>query len=258
MTRSIDLVADVGESFGAWHMGADEEMFQTLTSANIACGFHAGDPRTMERSVRSCVARGISIGAHPGFPDLVGFGRRAMDLTNDEVRTDVVYQMGALSAFARAAGGTLAHMSPHGRLGNLVVTEPHYARAVVNAVEEYDPSLIVMTQAGALEREARARGIRVSVMGLIDRAYEDDGTLVSRREVGAVLDDPDLITERALEMVLDGSVRSRNGRRVKVTCDSILLHGDNSASIRAAHQVRAALEKEGVRIASYTGESVSP
>ncbi len=255
--RTIDLVADVGESFGAWRMGEDEEILQTLTSANIACGFHAGDPRTMEKSVHSCLRQGVAIGAHPGFPDMIGFGRRAMDLTADEVRTDVVYQIGALSAFARAGGGALAHVSPHGRLGNLVVTDRRYAGAVADAVEQYDPSLIVMTQTGELEREARARGLQVSIMGLIDRAYEDDGTLVGRREAGAVLDDPDLITERALGMVLDGVARSRNGHRVEVICDSILLHGDNAASIRAARLVRTALEREGVQIAAYTGDSAN-
>ncbi len=248
MTHSIDLVADVGESFGDYRLGDDEDIFETLTSANIACGFHAGDPRTMDTSVKACVSHGVAIGAHPGFPDLVGFGRRAMDLTHDEIRTDVLYQVGALNAFVRAHGARLVHVTPHGRLGNLVVTDRHYALGVADAVEEYDPTLTILTQVGELEREARARGMRVGVLGMIDRAYEDDGNLVSRREPGAVLHDPDEIAERALTMVLDGSVVSRNGVRVEVACDSLLMHGDNEASIRAARHVRSALEREGIQI----------
>jgi UPF0271 protein len=173
-----------------------------------------------------------------------------MDLTRDEVRTDVLYQMGALAAFARAAGAALVHVSPHGRLGNLAVTDTKYALGVADAVEEYDSAMTILTQAGVLEREARQRGLRVAVMGLIDREYEDDGTLVSRREHGAVLHDPERIVERALTMVVDGCVISRNGVRVDIACDSLLLHGDNEPSITAARQVRAALEREGVQVAA--------
>jgi UPF0271 protein len=247
---TMDLVADVGESFGAYRMGNDDEIFATITSANVACGFHAGDPRSMQASVRACLAHGVAIGAHPGFPDLVGFGRRTMDLTRDEISTDVLYQLGALDAFARAADTSLTHVSPHGRLGNLAVTDRRYALGVADAVESYDPTLVTLTQAGELEREARTRGLPVAVMGLIDRAYEDDGNLVSRREPGAVLHDPGEITDRALSMVLDGSVRSRNGKRVEITCDSLLLHGDNYASIEAARRVRAALESHHVTVAA--------
>lgn len=251
MGRTIDLVADIGESFGRHQLGEDELLLDTLTSANIACGFHAGDPGTMAASVRSCVAKGVAIGAHPSFPDLVGFGRRAMDLSREEVRADVLYQIGALEAFARVAGTRVTHVSPHGRLGTLVSTDRKYALGVADAVQEYGTGLTVLTLAGELEHEARDRGLPVVVMGLIDRAYEDDGTLVSRREPGAVLHDPDLIAERALSMVLAGSVASRNGVRVPVTCQSLLMHGDNPASIVAAEQVRARLENEGVTIAPF-------
>lgn len=248
---TIDLVADIGESFGSWRMGDDDRILRTLTSANIACGFHAGDPQVMERSVRSCVKRGVTIGAHPAFPDLVGFGRRAMEVSHDELRTDVLYQIGALEVFARKEGTAVSHVSPHGRLGSLVSTDRTYARAVADAIEEYDAGLTVLTLAGELEHEARDRGLPVVVMGLIDRAYEDDGTLVSRREPGAVLHDPELIAERALSMVLDGSVRSRNDVRIEVACQSLLMHGDNPASIDAAEHVRAALEREGVIVTPY-------
>ena len=250
MKRTIDLVADVGESFGDYRMGADEEIIPILTSANVACGFHAGDPRTMATTVDTCLSHDVAIGAHPGFPDLVGFGRRTMNLTREEIRTDILYQIGALNGFVQARQARLTHVSPHGRLGNLAVTDRHYALGVIDAIEQYDPTLVVLTQAGELEREARARKLTVSVMGLPDRMYEDDGNLVSRREPGAVLHDPGEIADRALSMVLDGSVTSRHGRRVEIACDSLLLHGDNSASVQAARRVRAALEAEGVHLAT--------
>lgn len=253
--RSIDLVADVGEGFGSYRLGDDAQILRSLTSANVACGFHSGDPRTMAASVQACLDHGVAIGAHPSFPDLVGFGRRAMDLSREEVRTDVLYQIGALAAFARAAGTSVTHVSPHGRLGSLVSTDRRYALGVADAVEQYDPGLAVLTIAGELEREARARGLRVVVLGLVDRAVEDDGSLVSRREPDAVVHDPDQIVERALTMVLDGYVLSRQGARVDVACDSLLMHGDNAASIRAAERVRAALEQAGVTVAPYTSSS---
>jgi UPF0271 protein len=242
----IDLVADVGEGFGAYRAGADESIIPLLTSANIACGFHAGDPRTIDAAVRACLAHGVAVGAHPGFPDLVGFGRRAMQLTSDEIKTDAIYQIGALAAFARVHGGRLAHLSPHGRLGNLAVTDPHCAKGIADAVEAWDPELLVMTQPGALAEEAARRGIPVAVLGLPDRAYEDDGTLVPRAEPGAVLHDPEEIAKRAVRLAVDGTVESRSGQQVPVPCDTLLLHGDNSAAVRAAELVRAALKREGI------------
>ena len=249
--RTVDLVADVGESFGAHRLGDDARILRVLTSANVACGFHAGDPRTMAASVASCVANGVSVGAHPGFPDPVGFGRRAMDLTRDEVRTDVLYQIGALDAFARAAGTAVRHVCPHGRLGTLVATDERYAHGVADAVEKYDAELSIYTLPGELEHEARRRGLPVAVIGLIDRAFDDDGSVVSRREPNAVLHDADAIVERALSMAVDGFVLSRNGRRVDVACDTLLMHGDNPGSVGAAERVRAALEDAGVMLAAF-------
>jgi UPF0271 protein len=248
MPRMVDLSADIGESFGSWRMGEDRAILRSLTSANVACGFHAGDPRVMSESVLACVEHGVAVGAHPGFADLVGFGRRAIDMSAEEVRTDVLYQIGALAAFAKAAGTALTHVSPHGRLGNLVVSDEHYARPVAEAVEAVDPTLIVVTYSGALERLARERGLRVGLLGFADRAYEDDGTLVSRKEPGAVLHDPDVIAERALSMVTTGTVTSRTGREVAVEVDSILLHGDNEASVAGARQLRNGLEDAGVLV----------
>ena len=253
MGSTVDLVADIGESFGSWTMGDDALILRTLTSANIACGFHAGDPRTMKRSVELCLENDVSIGAHPSFPDLVGFGRRAMELSREEIATDVIYQVGALQAFARAAGTEVRHVSPHGRLGTLVATDPHYAQGVADGIEQLDATLTVLTMTGELEREARARGLRVVVFGLVDRNLEDDGTLVSRRDPEALVHDEDALVERALSMVLDGSVLSRHGTRIEVTCDSLLMHGDHPSSVRTAERIRAALEEAGVEIAAFAG-----
>ena len=245
----VDLVADLGESFGPWTMGNDAELLRMLTSANVACGFHGGDPRVMDWTVAECVARGVGIGAHPSFPDLVGFGRRAMDLTEDEVRTDVLYQLGALAAFARAHGTTVTHLSPHGRLGNLVVTRPDYARAVADAVEAFDRELIVLVQEGELAEIARERGLRIAMVGIVDRAYTDEGTLVPRSEPGSVLHDPDEVTARTVRMVTEGVITSRNGKELPIVADSVVLHGDGPAALELAARIRAELGAAGVRFA---------
>jgi UPF0271 protein len=244
----IDLVADVGESFGAWTMGDDDALLDVLTSANIACGFHAGDPRSMDRTMRNCVARGIRVGAHPSFPDLVGFGRRAMDLDADEVRTDVLYQLGALHAFAVARGTTLSHVAPHGRLGNLVATRADYAAAVVDAVQSFDPSLIVLAQDGELADRAREQGIRVGIVAIVDRAYRADGTLVPRSEPGAVIHDVDALVARAVQLVTEGVVDAVDDTPVRVEADTLLLHGDTADAVRNAKAIRAALTEAGVAI----------
>ncbi|WP_223863189.1 LamB/YcsF family protein [Streptomyces sp. 5-10] len=248
----VDLVADLGEGFGAYTMGDDEALLDVLTSANIACGFHAGDPRIMDATVRHCVRRGVAVGAHPSFPDLVGFGRRAMDLTPDEVRTDTLYQIGALRAFATAHHTQVRHVAPHGRLGNLVATRPDYAEAVADAVASLDRSLVVLAQDGALADAAHARDLRVGIVGVADRAYRDDGTLVPRSEPGAVIHDPGEIAERTVRMVTEGVVRTVGGRDLPVECDTVLLHGDTPGAITLAHRIRRELLAAGVRIAPLT------
>ncbi|MFE2065829.1 LamB/YcsF family protein [Streptomyces sp. NPDC059467] len=248
MTRTVDLVADLGEGFGAYTMGDDEALLELLTSANIACGFHAGDPRIMDATVRRCVARGVAVGAHPSFPDLAGFGRRAMDLTPEEVRTDLLYQIGALQAFATAHGTRVRHVAPHGRLGNLVAVRADYAEAVVAAVAALDDSLIVLAQDGELADAARARGLRVGIVGIADRAYRDDGTLVPRSEPGAVIHDADEIARRTLRMVREGVVRSVGGRDVPVECHTVLLHGDTPGALALATRIRAELLAADVEI----------
>lgn len=249
MTTTIDLVADLGEGFGPWRMGDDEALLDILTSANIACGFHAGDPRIMDATVRACVARGVGIGAHPSFPDLVGFGRREMALTADEVRTDVLYQLGALQAIAAYHGSRVAHIAPHGRLGNLVAVREDYAHAVVDAVSHVDPELIVLAQDGRLADAARAAGLRVAIVGIADRAYEDDGSLVPRSEPGAVIHDPEEIRDRTIRMVVDGVIRSRHGIDIPVACDTVLVHGDTAGAVALATGIRDGLRDAGVTIA---------
>lgn len=249
MIRRIDLVADLGEGFGPWRMGDDAALLDILTSANIACGFHAGDSQIMDETVRACVQRGVGIGAHPSFPDLQGFGRREMALTADEVRTDVLYQFGALQAIAAFHGATVTHIAPHGRLGNLVAVREDYADAVATAARRLDPELIVLAQDGKLADAARAAGLRVGIVGIADRAYEDDGTLVSRSEPGAVIHDGEEIRRRTVRMVVDGVIESRNGVLIPVACDTVLVHGDTAGAVDLAREIREGLESAGVEIA---------
>jgi len=248
MATRIDLAADLGEAFGCYRMGDDEGMLEIVTSANVACGFHAGDPRVMDRTVAGCKARGVAVGAHPGFPDLVGFGRREMDLSPAEVRTDVVYQIGALQGFARAHGVVLQHVAPHGKLANMVVVDCRYADAVTEAIASFDDTLIVLTYAGELAESARRRGLRVAVAGFADRAYRDDGTLVPRSEPGALVTASDEVVSRGIRMVVEGLVRSAGGRDVPVRCDSIVVHGDTPGSVDLSRQLKEALRAAGVEV----------
>jgi UPF0271 protein len=250
MQQAVDLVADIGEGFGQYRMSDDEGLLNLISSANVACGFHAGDPRIMDHTVHRCKERGVGIGAHPSFPDLVGFGRRTIDATSEEVETDVIYQIGALAGFAAANGTVLQHVAPPGRLGNLVVTSVRYAQAIVRAVQRIDERLIIVSYPGALIDMAREAGLTYGVIGLADRAYRSDGTLVPRSEPGAVLDNEDMIEGRVLRMVVDGLVTSVDGVDLPMRCDSILLHGDNEKAVLFAKRVRDRLVAAGLRIAS--------
>lgn len=246
MAGSVALVADVGEAFGAWRAGDDEGLLPLLTDANVACGFHAGDPRTMDRTVRRCLELGVSIGAHPGFPDLVGFGRRAMDVTPEEVRTDTIVQIGALQAIASSRGGRVCHVTPHGRLANLVVDDEGLAEGVADAVAAVDTDLTVVTQEGALARAARSRRLPVGLMFLADRALRADGSPVPRRERGAVLHDPAEIADRAVRAVVEGVASTVDGTDLPVGADLVLLHGDEPGAVAAAVRVRESLLAAGV------------
>ena len=249
MQSQIDLVADLGEGFGDWSMGDDAALLDIVSSANVACGFHGGDPRIMDRTARACAERGIQIGAHPSFPDLVGFGRRDMGLTAEQVRTDVMYQIGALSAFAVAHGTRVRHVAPHGRLGNLVAVRPDYAAAVCDAVEAIDPDLIVVAQDGELADEARRRGLMVGIVGIVDRAYRRDGTLVPRSEPGAVIHDLEVLVARAIRIATESTLETVDGTVLAVRADSLLLHGDNAGAVATARAIREGLTEAGVTVA---------
>lgn len=246
MERAIDLNADLGESFGAWTMGDDEALLAIVTRANVACGFHAGDPPVMRRTVRLAAARGVAVGAHPAFPDLQGFGRRRMDIAPEELEAMLLYQIGALAGVCRAEGVPLAHVKPHGALNNMACADMALARTVVRAVRAYDSSLPVLVPArSALERAALEAGQPVMREVFADRAYQADGQLVPRRETGAVLHDPDAAVAHVLRMLAAGGLVTRDGAVLPTPIDSICVHGDGPQALATAHRVRDALVTAG-------------
>jgi UPF0271 protein len=247
MALRFDFNCDLGESFGAWRLGFDEDIIRVVTSANIACGFHAGDPATMRRTVRLAEAHGVGVGAHPGFPDLQGFGRRNLAASPAEVRDDLVYQIGALTAFTR--GKKLQHVKPHGALYNMAVPGGEFARAIGEALLESDPSLILVALAGSKWAEqAEAMGLRVAREVFADRAVQADGTLVPRSRPGAVLHDRAEVVERALRLVTEGTVVAITGEVVEQRADTLCLHGDTPDAVGLAAALRAALEAAGVEL----------
>jgi len=248
----IDLNSDVGESFGRWELGDDEAMLDLVTSANVACGFHAGDPTTIARTCRWSVERGVSIGAQVGYRDLAGFGRRFVDATVRELTDDVVYQIGALSGLAAAAGGRVTYVKPHGALYNTAVHHAEHAQAVVDAVRSVDPALAILGPPGSmLQQLAERRGLRAVYEAFADRAYTPTGALVSRREPGAVLDDPEQVADRVLRMVTDSAVQAVDGTVLRVDVDSICVHGDSPGAVTMAAAVRDHLSAAGVRLAAF-------
>ena len=248
----IDLNSDVGESFGNWTMGDDAAIFRSVSSANIACGFHAGDPSTIARTCRDAVAAGISIGAHVGYRDLAGFGRRFLDCSPTELADDVLYQLGALEGIARAAGGRISYVKPHGALYNTIVTHQEQAQAVVDAVKAFgtDLPLLLLPGSVALAR-AEAAGLRAVAEAFADRAYNPDGTLVSRREPGAVLHDEDAVAANMVRLATEGTIVARDGSTIKTSAESICLHGDTAGAVSMAAAVRRELEASGVDIRSF-------
>ncbi len=248
----IDLNSDVGESFGSWTMGDDAAVFRHVSSANVACGFHAGDPSTIAQTCRDAVAAGVTIGAHVGYRDLAGFGRRFMDCSATELADDVLYQLGALQALARAAGSEIKYVKPHGALYNAIVHHDVHAQAVVDAVHAFSPGLPLLLLPGAVAaQKAEARGLRVLSEAFADRAYNPDGTLVSRREDGAVLHDTALITENMVRLASEGKIVARDGSVLTVRADSICVHGDTPGAVAMAAAVRAGLEAAGVTVRSF-------
>ncbi len=248
----MDLNSDLGEGYGAWRMGDDAALLQTVTSANIACGFHGGDPAIMQRTVRTAVERGIAIGAHVSYDDRRGFGRRHLDVPPDELAADVLYQIGALDAIARAAGGSVRYVKPHGALYNEMAADAGLASVVASAVASFDKSLLLLTLPGSRVFEAAAAaGIGCVAEGFADRAYEPDGRLVSRAQPGAVLRDPAQIAERALRMAREGTMIARDGSVLELAVDTICIHGDSPGAVEIARAVRAAFDAGGVPLAPF-------
>ena len=248
----IDLNSDVGESFGNWTMGDDAAIFRSVSSANIACGFHAGDPSTIARTCRDAVAAGISIGAHVGYRDLAGFGRRFLDCSPTELADDVLYQLGALEGIARAAGGRISYVKPHGALYNTIVTHQEQAQAVVDAVKAFGGDLPMLLLPGSVAlAAAEAAGLRGVAEAFAVRAYNPDGTLVSRREPGAVLHDEDAVAANMVRLATEGTIVARDGSTIKTSAESICLHGDTAGAVSMAAAVRRELEASGVDIRSF-------
>jgi UPF0271 protein len=248
----VDLNADLGESFGVWKLGDDDAMLRVVTSANVACGFHAGDPSTLRAACAGAVANGVAIGAQVSYPDLVGFGRRFLDMDPRELRDAVLYQLGALDAFARAAGGRVAYVKPHGALYHAAAADGDQARAVVEAAHEYDPSLAVLGRPGsALLDAADARGLANVGEAFADRAYLPDGTLAPRSHAGSVLVDPATVARRAVDIAVTGNVRAVDGSAIRVEARSICVHGDTPGAVRLVEAVRDALEASGVGIRAF-------
>jgi UPF0271 protein len=249
---TIDLNSDVGESFGRWTLGDDTAMFRSVSSANVACGFHAGDPSVIRRTCREAAAAGIVIGAHVGYRDLAGFGRRFLDISPGELADDVVYQIGALQALAAVEGARVQYVKPHGGLYNAIVSHTAQAQAVVDAVKSVDPSLPIMGLPGSeVLRLAEKAGLRAVTEAFADRAYNADGTLVSRSLPGAVLEDPAKVAEHVLRMVTDSAVRTIDGSVLKIRAESICVHGDSPGAVAMATAVKSALVDAGVSIGSF-------
>ncbi len=250
--RVVDLNADLGESYGAWRLGDDEALLAIVTSANVACGFHAGDPLTIRRTCASAVARAVTIGAQVSYHDLAGFGRREMTVPPDELAAEVLYQIAALDGVARAEGGRVGYVKPHGALYNRAARDPEQARAVVAAVRAYDATLPVLTLPGsATARAAAEAGLPVVTEAFADRAYNDDGSLVRRGQPGAVLTDPAVVATRAIGMVTGSSVRTVSGRELNISPQSVCVHGDTPGAVTLASAIRSALERSGVTLAPF-------
>ncbi|HWR12622.1 MAG TPA: 5-oxoprolinase subunit PxpA [Rectinemataceae bacterium] len=249
---TIDLNADVGESFGAYSMGNDAALLGLVSSANIACGAHAGDPSVMRRTIADAIACGASLGAHPGYPDLQGFGRRSMAMSESEVYGWVLYQIGALQTFARAAGSSLRHVKPHGALYNDAAKNLALARGIARAVHAAGGDLCLVGLPDCeMERAAKAAGIAYAREFFADRAYEDDGSLVPRSREGAVLHDEDLCVRRVLRLVAEGRVETASGKIIPISAETICLHGDNEKAVVFARLLTRALKDKGVEIRPF-------
>ncbi|MCL6636687.1 MAG: LamB/YcsF family protein [Alicyclobacillus sp.] len=247
----IDLNADMGEGYGAFRTGEDESLLDWVSSVNVACGFHGGDPLTIRRTVRLALGKGIAVGAHPGFPDLLGFGRREWVVTPEEVYAWVVYQVGAVAALVRAEGGRLCHVKPHGALYNMAARDPVLAEAVATAVRAVDPALVLYGLAGShLLAAGAAAGLRTASEVFADRTYQADGSLTPRHHPQALVHDPHTAAARVLQMVREGRVTALSGEAVRLRAETVCVHGDSPGAVAFVQQLRAVLERSGVRVQS--------
>jgi 5-oxoprolinase (ATP-hydrolysing) subunit A len=250
--KTIDLNSDVGESFSNYKLGLDEEVIPLISSANIACGYHAGDPAVMRRTVTLALNNGVGLGAHPGLPDLVGFGRRNMDVTMEEIKDFVTYQIGALQAVAALQGARLQHVKPHGALYTMAVKNPAIWDAVAEVMAKIDERLILFVLAGADRRElesiGKRRGIRIAFEFFADRAYNTDGSLVSRKLPGAVIHDNDVVAAKVLKLVKEGKVKTIEGSEIELKAETICVHGDNPQAVALVKKIRETLKVAGVNV----------
>lgn len=245
----VDLNSDLGESFGRYTLGMDDKIIPLITSANVACGYHASDPVVMNKTIEMAKKAGIQVGAHPGFPDLMGFGRRNMNVSPAEAKSYVLYQLGALDAFCKANGMKMQHVKPHGALYNMAAKDYALSKAICEAIREYDDTLIVMALSGGeLVRAAKDMGLRVAREVFADRAYEEDGTLVARTKEGAMITDEEEAIRRVIRMVKEQKVTAITGKDVPIQADSICVHGDGEKALAFVERIRKTMEEEGIKI----------
>ena len=251
--KTIDLNCDMGEGLGAWKMGDDAALLDYVTSANVACGFHAGDPGTIHRTVGLALEKGVAVGAHPSLPDLQGFGRRRMSVSAEEAYDMVLYQIGALAGFAAACGGRMAHVKPHGALYNMAAQDEKLAQAIAQAVKDFDPRLVLFGLAGSeLIRAGQQAGLRTANEVFADRTYQSDGSLTPRTQADAVIHDAQSAIAQVRRMIGEGRVRSQQCSHVPVTADTLCIHGDAPGAVEFARRIRQALDADGVRVAAIS------
>ena len=250
--RTIDLNSDVGESFGAYKLGRDEDVIKYITSANIACGWHAGDPAVMDKTVKMAVEHGVGVGAHPGYPDLLGFGRRNMNCSTEDIKNYLTYQIGALEAFCKVHGTRLCHVKPHGALYLTAVENEEVARAVAEAIVSVNPDLFYVALAGAkgklMRRIGEEMGLKVVYEAFPDRAYTPEGNLLSRHQPGAVIKDPEVVSKRALKMAKEGKVIAADGTTVPMEVQTLCVHGDTPTAVDLVKSIRKVLEADGIEV----------
>lgn len=247
--KRVDLNCDLGESFGAYTLGMDRAVIPHISSANVACGFHAADPVVMSKTVAMAKEYGVAVGAHPGYPDLVGFGRRTLQVTPAELKAMVQYQIGALQAFCAANGVRMQHVKPHGAMYNMAAKDRRLADAICQGIRELDPSLILLGLSGSCLLDAgREAGLRCASEVFADRAYEDDGSLTPRGQEGAVITDEEEAIARVLQMVQQGTVQARSGKTISIQADSVCLHGDGEKAVEFAKRINSSLNASGVKV----------